>query len=78
MRLDDSTQYPESMKSVEAIESAVEALSGHEFEEFRSWFFDYDHGRWDQQLEKDSQDGKLDDLAREAAQEYRDGRSRPL
>jgi hypothetical protein len=44
---------------------------------FAVWFADYQWERWDSQLEKDVEAGKLDRLADEALADLDAGRTRP-
>ncbi|MGH9894005.1 MAG: hypothetical protein ACREA0_18900, partial [bacterium] len=64
--------------SIEEIESAVEALSAEELARFRAWFVEYDWAAWDRQIELDANAGKLDDLAEQAREDHRAGRTTPL
>jgi hypothetical protein len=54
------------MSSLEQIEAAILSLPQDEFQRLRQWFFDLDNRRWDEQLEQDITDGKLEALAEEA------------
>ena len=64
--------------TIEEIEQAVEALSIEELARFRAWFVEYDWAAWDRQIEGDASAGKLDDLADQARQDHRAGRTTPL
>lgn len=66
------------MSNLEQIEAAITSLPSSEFEKLRVWFFDLDSERWDQQLEQDISDGKLDALAQEAIAEFESGHCREL
>ena len=66
------------MSELEIIESQVERFDAKSFAAFRAWFIEYEHARWDQQLEEDSKAGKLDSLISEAVAEYKAGNSTPL
>ena len=66
------------MSELEIIESKVERLDAKSFAAFRAWFNEYEHARWDKQLEADSNAGKLDSLISEAVAEYKAGKSTPL
>jgi hypothetical protein len=66
------------MSNVEQIESAILSLSSNEFEKLRLWFFDLDYKRWDEQLEQDIADGKLEALAQEAITEFEAGQCRKI
>ena len=48
------------------IESAILQLSPDEYKELSRWFADRDYQLWDEQLEQDIKDGKLEALAQEA------------
>lgn len=54
------------MAQVEQIQAEIEALSQEDFVRLREWFAEKDWNRWDQQLEADIADGKLDFLLEEA------------
>ena len=66
------------MTDVEQIEQQIEHLDDQAFARLRLWFLEYDHARWDRQVEADSAAGKLDFLADEARAEHRAGKTRPL
>jgi len=54
------------MPALEKIELAVVDLPEKEYSQFRSWFMEYDWNKWDQQIETDSDSGKLDFLLEQA------------
>jgi hypothetical protein len=54
------------MLTLEQIEAAILQLSPDQFHQLLEWFFELDHQRWDEQLERDIADGKLEALAEEA------------
>ncbi len=66
------------MTDVERIEQEIKSLDEQEFARLRQWFIEYDHARWDRQIEADSVSGKLDFLADEVLAEHRAGKTRPL
>lgn len=66
------------MSNLEQIEDAILSLTSNEFEKLRSWFFDLDYERWDEQLELDIADGKLEALAQEAIAEFETGHCREI
>jgi hypothetical protein len=66
------------MRNLKAIEDAVESLRPSELAEFRHWFFEFDAGAWDQQIEQDAAAGKLDGIAAEAPADYGAGPTREL
>lgn len=61
-------EYGRRMSTVEEIEQAIEKLSDEELAEIRAWLWDRDIGR-------DAGEGRLDQLAEEALQEYRSGKA---
>ena len=58
------------MSDLEQIEAAILSLSSSEFERLRLWFFELDYERWDEQIEQDIENGKLEALAQEAIAEF--------
>jgi hypothetical protein len=55
------------------IESAILELEPNEFRQVVEWLLDLDYQRWDEQLEADVEDGKLDFLAQEAIYDFENG-----
>jgi len=66
------------MSRVEKIEQDVRGLSREELARFRRWFRGYEQKMWDEQLEGDVAEGRLEKLAEEAIAEHKAGRSRML
>jgi hypothetical protein len=66
------------MSTIEQIEAAILTLPSDEFQQLRKWFFDVDYQRWDEQLEQDIAEGKLDALADEAIAEFKAGHCREI
>lgn len=66
------------MSTLEQIEAAILTLPTEEFERLRQWFFDLEYQRWDEQLEQDIAEGKLESLAEEAIAEFQAGRHREI
>ena len=58
------------MSNLEQIEAAILSLPSTEFEKLRLWFLDLDYERWDEQIEQDIEDGKLEAFAQEAIAEF--------
>ena len=56
------------MRKVEELQQQILALSREEFAELRVWIWEKDSIAWDEQIETDSNSGKLDKLASEASQ----------
>jgi hypothetical protein len=59
------------MTKLEDIEKAVEQLSQDELARFRAWFDELQARRFDDRLERDIEEGKLDWLAEEALNEHK-------
>ena len=66
------------MSTLEQIETAILALPSDEFQRLRQWFFDVDYQRWDEQIEQDVAEGKLEALAEEAIAEFKAGHCREI
>jgi len=64
--------------TIEEIEKAVTQLPKDQLSKFRDWFYKFDSDIWDNQMEKDIADGKLDFLVKEAISEYKTGKSKKL
>ena len=66
------------MSNLDQIEAAILSLPSDEFEKLRLWFLDLDYERWDEQIEHDIEDGKLEALAQEAIAEFEAGHYREI
>jgi hypothetical protein len=66
------------MSNLEQIEAAILSLPSSEFERLKLWLLDLDYDRWDEQLEQDVADGKLETLAQEAIAEFESGHCREI
>ena len=66
------------MTNLERIEEQIRKLSAQEFAQLRDWILQQDWSAWDRQIETDAREGKLDDLAKEALEDHKAGRTRPL
>lgn len=62
------------MSTTEEIESAVSGLPPEELGRFRAWFEQFDAESWDRQWAQDAAAGRLDRLAEQAIQDFRQGR----
>jgi hypothetical protein len=60
------------------IKSAIEALSERERCELNAWLQAWTPDDWDRQMESDARSDKLDALAREATDAYRQGKTKPF
>jgi hypothetical protein len=66
------------MLTLEQIESAILKLPSEEFKKLMQWLSDLDYQRWDEQLERDIADGKLEAFATEAIAEFESGHCREI
>lgn len=66
------------MSTLEEIEYAVAGLSRADFRSFRDWFAEFDAAMWDEQIEKDVAQGKLDAMAEQAVLDLRAGKCAEL
>ena len=62
------------MATVTEIKEAVQALPEDEFEEFSSWFDEYEETHWDRQIERDQKSGPLRDLMEKARSDFEAGK----
>ena len=60
--------------STTEIERAIEKLPPDELARLRAWFAEFDGAQWDCQFEQDVAAGRLDDFAKEAISDLRQGR----
>ena len=58
------------MSTVTEIKEAVQALPQDQFEEFSSWFDEYEERHWDRQIERDQKSGPLRDLMEKAGSDF--------
>ena len=61
------------MTSVTDIQQAILALPESDYVQLRRWLNELDWRRWDQQIESDSQHGKLDFLTADAEESKKQG-----
>jgi hypothetical protein len=61
------------MLSVQIIEDAIQQLPEPDLAELQRWFSEFYGNIWDNKIEQDAKDGKLDALAAEALAEYHGG-----
>ena len=64
--------------SVEEIESAITQLSIEELTDLSKWFADYQARVWDEQIEEDLEEGRLDRLLEKVDEEYEAGEAEAL
>ena len=68
----------EDMSKIDDLKAALESLPSDEFAEIFRWLSEKDWERWDQEIEADSQAGRLDFLVREARAEKAKGTLKDL
>ena len=66
------------MTKIEKLEHDVQKLGRKELATFRKWFRKYDADEWDQQIEEDVREGRMDKLAEEALAEHAAGTTKEL
>jgi len=66
------------MTRIKALKEAIEALPEDEYVRLRQWFAEKDWLSWDNQIKKDSVQGKLDFLVKEAFDQKNKGKLRDL
>lgn len=66
------------MSRIQVIEQEIQKLSPQELTDLREWFAQYDAEAWDQKLEQDVKEGKLDALAEQALRDHKEGKSYEL
>ena len=60
------------------IEEDIKNLPDNEFSQLRQWFQDFESKRWDKQIENDINSGKLDDLAKNAINDFKNGKFKTI
>ena len=63
----------QSMDRVEEIEAAIDHLPPDEFKRLTHWLLERQQKLWDEQMDRDSESGRLDFLFAEAEEEAREG-----
>ncbi|MCK9605127.1 MAG: hypothetical protein M0R33_01610 [Methylomonas sp.] len=63
---------------MELLEQRIAALDNVAFAKLRDWFVEFEQRRWDQKIETDESEGKLDALINSALTEYQSGMAREL
>ena len=71
-------EYSFVMSTIQEIEDAIRQLSPEDLAAFRAWFAEFDAGLWDRQIQADVSTGRLDALAEEALEDFRNGRCTEL
>ena len=66
------------VRKIEDLERYIQQLSPEQLQQFRAWYEEFDSDYWDKQIEQDANNGKLDDLAEQALQEHKSGKTKNL
>jgi hypothetical protein len=66
------------MTKIEQVISSIESLSEQEFAKLRDWIIERDWERWDSQIERDSEIGRLNFLVEEAFDEKEKGKLKEI
>ena len=66
------------MPKVEDIKQEIEKLSEEEYRQIRNWLLEKDWEKWDEEIDLDSQEGKLNFLIEQARKAKREGRLKSL
>lgn len=62
----------------EILKQKISKLNKEEIEEIKEWFYNFENEKWDTQIENDIEEGRLDDLAKQALIQYQSGKTRGL
>jgi hypothetical protein len=63
---------------IKEIESAIAQLPPAEVAKLAEWFAEFQAQVWDRQLEQDVNSGRLDELLKQAEQDFEQGQCEPL
>jgi hypothetical protein len=63
---------------IKEIESAITQLPPSELAKLAKWFEEFHAKVWDVQLEQDLKAGRLDELLKQAEQDFEQGQCKPL
>jgi len=66
------------MKRLKQVKNIVLSLSDNDFRELYKWMIELDQMKWDKEIEEDSKNGLLDELAAQAVADYKNGLSKRL
>jgi hypothetical protein len=64
--------------TVTEIEKAIAQLSLQDYSRLREWIEEFDAQKWDEQIERDAQAGRLDKIVEQALNDYGAGNAREL
>ena len=66
------------MKTFEEVKAEIESLPHREYMKLVHWFAERDADAWDEEIERDAANGKLDFLIEEALAEKKEGKLREI
>lgn len=66
------------MSSLQTIEEEIKNLPEQDFIVLREWFQNFDSKKWDDQIETDIKNGKLDALAQSAINDFKNGKHKSI
>ena len=66
------------MSKIEKIENEIRGLTDAELAALREWFIEFDAEAWDRQIERDSDSGRLTQLAKKSISDHDTGSSTEL
>ncbi len=66
------------MTHIQKLEEEISNLPPQELAEFRAWFEKFDAEIWDMQFEQHVKSGKLDNLAKNAISDFKNGKYKKL
>jgi hypothetical protein len=66
------------MPKVEDIKHAIEKLTEEEYKQIRNWLLEKDWAKWDEEIELDSEEGRIDFLIEQAKKAKREGKLKSL
>jgi hypothetical protein len=73
-----SPAFWEVVVGLHELEAAVTDLPAEDLAAFARWFEDYLADAWDRQIGADIQEGRLDEIGRQADADFEAGRCKPL
>jgi|FLOH01.1.fsa_nt_gi hypothetical protein len=66
------------MSSLQTIENEIQNLPEQDFIVLREWFQNFDSKKWDNQIETDIKNAKLDELANSAINDFKNGKYKSI
>jgi hypothetical protein len=66
------------MSSLQTIEEEIQNLPEQDFIVLREWFQNFDSKKWDNKIETDIKNAKLDELANAAINDFKNGKYKSI